>query len=143
MQPQQNLSGSSGTTDQSSIVCAQCGSPMPREMRFCRACGHRLGEGPAEYTETVRFPNANATGQGVGGGFAPPYAAPIAQRTTGFPYRRRRRFSGMTWLIIAMVALFAMGGGLSALKRRMGNAPRISFNFNRTYFGVDGFKDAQ
>src|SRR5207253_2355750 len=90
----------------------------------------------------IRFPNANATGQGVGGGFASPYAAPIARQATGFPYRRRRRFSGMTWLIIAIVALFAMGGGLSALKRRVGNAPGISINFNRTYFGVDGFRGA-
>ena len=30
---------------------------MPRELRFCRNCGFRLGEGPAEYTETVRFQN--------------------------------------------------------------------------------------
>jgi predicted metalloprotease with PDZ domain len=31
---------------------------MPREMRFCRACGFRLGEGVAEFTETVRFDKA-------------------------------------------------------------------------------------
>src|SRR5213592_637488 len=122
MQPQQKYSGSGpGSGDQSgAILCAQCGAPMPPEMRFCRACGNRLGEGPAEYTETVRFPNANATGPQVGGPFAPPFTAPIAQQTAGFPYKRRRRFSGMTWLIIAMIALFAMGGGLSALKRRVG-----------------------
>jgi hypothetical protein len=30
---------------------------MPRQMRFCRACGFRLGEGLAEYVETVRLPN--------------------------------------------------------------------------------------
>jgi S1-C subfamily serine protease len=28
---------------------------MPGEMRFCRACGFRLGEGVSEFTETVRF----------------------------------------------------------------------------------------
>jgi C-terminal processing protease CtpA/Prc len=31
---------------------------MPGEMRFCRACGFRLGEGVSEFTETVRFPQA-------------------------------------------------------------------------------------
>lgn len=30
---------------------------MPRQMRFCRSCGFRLGEGLAEYVETVRLPN--------------------------------------------------------------------------------------
>lgn len=34
---------------------------MPREMRFCRACGCRLGEGVEEYTETVRFTPAPET----------------------------------------------------------------------------------
>lgn len=34
---------------------------MPREMRFCRLCGCRLGEGVEEYTETVRFQNAPQT----------------------------------------------------------------------------------
>ena len=34
---------------------------MPSEMRFCRACGCRLGEGVAEYTETVRFERAPET----------------------------------------------------------------------------------
>jgi hypothetical protein len=36
-------------------VCANCRAQMPQEMRFCRACGFRLGEGVAEFTETVRF----------------------------------------------------------------------------------------
>src|SRR3977135_4315904 len=40
-------------------ACKNCHSPMPRELRFCRNCGFRLGEGPAEYTETVRFPSGH------------------------------------------------------------------------------------
>lgn len=39
-------------------VCPNCRAEMPREMRFCRSCGFRLGEGLAEYTETVRFEKA-------------------------------------------------------------------------------------
>lgn len=41
--------------------CPNCHALMPREMRFCRACGCRLGEGVEEYTETVRFRNAPPT----------------------------------------------------------------------------------
>jgi hypothetical protein len=41
--------------------CPNCGALMPRELRFCRSCGCRLGEGVAEYTETVRFDSASDT----------------------------------------------------------------------------------
>jgi PDZ domain len=41
--------------------CPNCGALMPRELRFCRSCGCRLGEGVAEYTETVRFQQAPDT----------------------------------------------------------------------------------
>ena len=44
--------------DPAITTCGNCHSPMPRELRFCRNCGFRLGEGSAEYTETVRFQNA-------------------------------------------------------------------------------------
>src|SRR2546422_2348443 len=102
MQPQQNLSGSNGATDQSAIVCTQCGAPMPKGMRFCRSCGNRLGEGPAEYTETVRFPNAPTAEASRGtNAFTPGFGAPIAQQC-GWPYKRRRRLGGMTWVFIAM-----------------------------------------
>jgi hypothetical protein len=40
------------------MTCPNCRLQMPREMRFCRACGFRLGEGVAEFTETVRFEKA-------------------------------------------------------------------------------------
>src|SRR5947209_15537867 len=42
-------------------ACPNCRTLMPSEMRFCRACGCRLGEGVEEYTETVRFDNAPHT----------------------------------------------------------------------------------
>jgi hypothetical protein len=44
-------------------TCKSCGAAMPFEMRFCRACGQRLGEGLAEYVETVRFQNPLPTGE--------------------------------------------------------------------------------
>ena len=42
-------------------VCPNCRAEMPSEMRFCRACGFRLGEGVAEFTETVRFEKTTAS----------------------------------------------------------------------------------
>ena len=39
-------------------TCPGCRAAMPREMRFCRLCGYRLGEGVAEYAETVRLNDA-------------------------------------------------------------------------------------
>lgn len=39
-------------------VCPNCRAEMPSALRFCRACGFRLGEGVAEFTETVRFERA-------------------------------------------------------------------------------------
>src|SRR5260370_40881350 len=58
MQPQHNLSGGNGATDQSAIVLTQGGAPMPKKMRLCRSWGDRLGEGPAAYTAAGRVPHA-------------------------------------------------------------------------------------
>ncbi|HWT01704.1 MAG TPA: PDZ domain-containing protein [Pyrinomonadaceae bacterium] len=44
--------------------CPNCGTLMPPELRFCRACGHRMGEGFEEYSETMRFDGAAQTGRG-------------------------------------------------------------------------------
>ena len=63
MRPEEKSSGMGANPDNETVVCAQCGAPMPFGMRFCRSCGNRLGEGSAEYTETVRFPNAAGAGR--------------------------------------------------------------------------------
>ena len=145
MQPQQNFSGGQGQADENSgIVCAQCGAPMPREMRFCRSCGNRLGEGPAEYTETVRLPNG-ATAQRFRGTtpFMPGSGGPTDQQSAGrFPYKPKRRLGGMTWVWIAIAIFFASGAGLTSLIPRALRRSRtaISVAVNRSYFGVDGFR---
>jgi predicted metalloprotease with PDZ domain len=141
MQNQENLNNAAhGAGDSGSIVCSQCGAPMPQGMRFCRACGNRLGEGPAEYTETVRLPHATATGP-QGTPFYPSYAAPLAQATSAeLPQKRKRRISGMMWIFIIIGLMFVFGGVLTALRSRSPLAARVSVQ--RSYFGVDGFEDA-
>jgi len=146
MQPQQKSSGSGfGSADQSgAIVCGQCGAPMPTGMRFCRSCGNRLGEGPAEYTETVRLPNASTAANaqfntqyaaGMGGG--------IARQTGGYPTRRRRGFSGMTWMWIVLGLFFAFGGLLSSFRSRgprSGARPAAIFSSPRSFVAVNGLR---
>jgi len=116
---------------------------MPQGMRFCRSCGNRLGEGPAEYTETVRLANGPRTGPQFSN-FGPGYTAPVAKQTgSDLPFKRKRRISGMTWVFIAIAFFFAFGGVMSLVKRSTGgNPPRINVNATRSYFGVDEFKDA-
>src|SRR5713101_2238814 len=140
MQSQQNPSG----PDQSgAVVCTQCGAPMPKEMPFYRSCGNRLGEGPAEYTETVRLPNAQtAPGSSA---TTPFYSAPMAQRNnSAVYYPRKRRMRGMTWVWVAIAIFFASGGGLSMLVKNVRNIPRTAATaaVNRSYAGVDQFRSA-
>jgi hypothetical protein len=146
MQPQQKFSGSGpGSGDQSgAIFCAQCGAPMPPEMRFCRACGNRLGEGPAEYTETVRLPNgAGAPNAQFHTQYGPGMGGPIAQQNIGgCPRRRRLGFRGMTWLWILLGLFFATGGFLSMFRRSsgIGSRPAIFATVNRSNLGLTGLR---
>jgi len=116
---------------------------MPKDMRFCRSCGNRLGEGSAEYTETVRLPNAQGTGPQFSN-FNPNYTAPLAAQTgSGFPQKRKRRISGMAWILIAIAFFFVFGGVMSLVKKSVRTPPRVAFNVGRTFFGVNGFEIAQ
>ena len=118
--------------DPSVTTCANCHSPMPRELRFCRNCGFRLGEGSAEYTETVRFqdvpggvmgrnsPGASGAPHGFGGG-------PIAMSTGGPIKKRRRRLSGMSWLFIGLLVFFVAAAAFTAIVRPVRNSGRPPF----------------
>lgn len=146
MQPQQKFSGSGfGSSGQSgAIVCSQCGSPMPPELRFCRSCGHRLGEGSAEYTETVRLPNGTtAANAQFNTQYAPGMGGSMTQQNASGYLRRRRRlgFSGMTWMWIVLGLFFASGGGLSMFVKNVRHIPRVTApGVSRSYVGVDGFQ---
>jgi membrane-associated protease RseP (regulator of RpoE activity) len=118
---------------------------MPKEMRFCRACGNRLGEGPAEYTETVRFRNAATANAQFNPAYIPPAAAPIAPTSSCDFARRRRRvgWGGMTWLWIVLAVFFAGGGAMSILKGPRRGRPTTAVFLDRSIFGVDGFKTTE
>ncbi len=135
MKPQENFSAGEQ-------LCTQCGAPMPKEMRFCRSCGNRLGEGPAEYTETVRFPGATASPAAGTTPFYPSVNAPLMQQTGARSYKRRRHlgFTGMTWMWIALAVFFAGGGLMSAIRKNIGRPITLSMAQNRSYVGVDDFE---
>lgn len=60
---------------------------MPSEMRFCRACGQRLGEGLAEYVETVRLdrssPAVGRAGQAAASALSPETTSPRRAKNFG------------------------------------------------------------
>src|SRR5215204_6549328 len=96
--------GMSGQPEFESSVttCANCRTPMPLGLRFCRNCGFRLGEGPAEYTETARFPSGQPGAQSFGAN----YAAPLVQSPAGVVGKKRKRMSGMSWMFIGLLVFF-------------------------------------
>src|ERR1700730_5686604 len=96
------------------VPCNNCHLSMPSELRFCRNCGYRLGEGSSEYTETVRFQDATyvapvGNAANVFGG----RSAQMASAAAGRISRRKMRFGGMSWIFVAVLAFFLMGGAAS------------------------------
>ena len=128
-------------------TCGNCHSPMPRDLRFCRNCGFRLGEGSAEYTETVRFQNApprTSSGNGPASSF-PPYAAPVGTMAaaTGRRIRKRcGRMSGMTWMFLGLLIFFIAAAGFTAIVRPIRQNINVEFAkpaAPRSYAGVRSF----
>jgi hypothetical protein len=131
-------------------TCGNCRSPMPKELRFCRSCGFRLGEGPAEYTETVRFQNAppgtltaNNPSNPIPYGFA---GGPMAVASSGKVSKRRGGFSGTTWMFIGLLIFFITAGVFTAVVKQVRRqvTPRVAVAvLPRSYAGVDSFDTAE
>ena len=122
---------------------------MPKELRFCRNCGFRLGEGIAEYTETVRFQNAPpGTLPGNNPANAMPYgfsAGPMAV-SPGKPRKRRGRMSGMAWMFIGLLVFFIAAAGFTAIVKQMRpgrSRPPAVVSAPRSYAGVNEFDTAE
>ena len=120
---------------------------MPRELRFCRNCGYRLGEGVAEYTETVRFNNvAQGTTPGAASAaFNQMGAGPMAPYASGAMKKRKKRMSGMTWMFLGLLIFFVVAAGLTAIVRQARpNLATISQPAPpRSYFGIENFDTAE
>ncbi len=128
-------------TEPAVITCANCRTPMPKELRFCRNCGYRLGESTAEYTETVRFQDVPGSGPA---GFNAYAGGPMAAVSSGPVKKRKRRMSGMTWMFLGLLIFFVVAAGLTAIvKQRRPNLPGIMQPAAQiSYLGVDGVTTA-
>src|SRR5687768_14186274 len=142
-------------SDASITICSNCRTPMPRDLRFCRNCGFRLGEGPAEYTETVRFENGRhaklandaaipsqqpfVTSYGLSGGPLTP--APGHQMA-----KRPRKMSGMTWMFIGLLIFFIAAAAFTAVVtpiRRSITQTASAPPAPRAFVGVSDFEDGE
>lgn len=112
-------------------TCSNCRSAMPSELRFCRNCGFRLGDGVAEYTETVRFGDQR-------GPLAPgSVSAPV-------PVKKRRKMSGMAWVFVALLVFFigaaAFTAIISPVRHRVST---INVAAKQSYTGTSGWDNAE
>lgn len=115
-------------TPLNATTCTNCHSTMPAGLRFCRNCGFRLGEGLAEYTETVRFDGHQVPAQ-------------MGSVAAAVKPCKRRRMSGMAWLFIGLFAFFICAAGFTALVTPHRSSAPIQFTVAvpKSYLGVNGF----
>ena len=121
----------SGDVTSSLTTCSNCHSAMPSELRFCRNCGFRLGDGIAEYQETVRFGDQRGPlVQGAG--------------STPLPVKKRRKMSGMAWVFIALLVFFVGAAAFTAIispvRQRVSN---IHVQTKQSYTGTEGWENAE
>ncbi len=131
------------------LSCPNCHAALLHGMRFCRSCGYRLGEGMAEYVETMRFDGSMPP---VPVGAPPPTMAqmPVQPTTMLAPARGRRarlcgnsrRGSWLVWMMVALLFAGGAGGGiwLKNLKQRLRTIAGNEFVTQpRAFFGTSSF----
>lgn len=70
-------------------------------------------------------------------------APPPSQTSPPGVARRRRRIGGMTWILIAIALLFAVGGLLTALRKNVAPPPETVSSTPRSYLGINTFDDTE
>lgn len=133
---------------------------MPREMRFCRACGCRLGEGVEEYTETVRFqsgPRTAPAGKSRTASVVPPLTSPagfkdwsavgrsaraqamhsVSTRLDKFKVGRacKRMPPWLLWIIIPIFVISMIGGPVSVSISRYRGRSSVGASGPDSYLG--------
>ncbi|HEV2912660.1 MAG TPA: PDZ domain-containing protein [Pyrinomonadaceae bacterium] len=166
MQPEPKQAAAHAASEEITI-CPNCHVPMPSMLRFCRSCGYRLGEGVAEYAETVRLPNqqraatpsattasaaANATSPQSGAGNWSPLMAsaqgagrPVAHAPAYFGECQkksgRRRAPWIVWLVLGVTIASVTGGSmLSPFGLRNRGRSAASRSAARSYVGPNKFE---
>lgn len=143
------------------VTCPSCRAVLTAELRFCRMCGYRLGEGVEEYNETRRFDEEGgrvftAANAPAGSGHRDPFAAqsewggaplqPGAQApqqkslTSGLRRAlgccRTQRAGWWVWIVVAIAIMVAVGAGSTAFIDDGPPSPP------RSFLGVDGLRTA-
>jgi C-terminal processing protease CtpA/Prc len=104
------------------ITCSNCHSKMPSDLRFCRNCGFRLLDAMGGYTG----------GQLAGTEDSKGLVAP----------RKKRGFSGMTWVFIGLLVFFIGAAAFTAIvSPRRSPVSRITAPAVKSYVGIDEFQD--
>src|SRR5215211_537937 len=108
-------------------TCSNCHSAMPAELRFCRNCGFRLGDGTSEFAETARF-NGEFPAARVSG--------PVKAK------KSRRKMSGMAWIFVGLLVFFVGAAAFTAVISPMKQHVGITMPVNKSYAGTDGFENS-
>ena len=135
------------------VTCPNCRAEIARGMRFCRLCGYRLGEGLAEYVETVRLNHIGGLGPAPAGPLAraadattalsaeqaAAYAQAAAAERRGARHRRRAR--GLRWIALPVALLVATTGGVLFVSDVTRDGTRVSAPASpRSFFGGGEFE---
>ena len=117
--PESAVSMSSGST----IICSNCHSPMPSELRFCRNCGFRLGTGLGDVSQQF------GSGSMAAGSAGPPVP------------KKRRRMSGMAWIFVGLLVFFVAAAAFTAIisPSRHNIGTIVKAPVSKSYVGVDGW----
>jgi len=104
---------------------------MPSELRFCRNCGFRLGDGLADYSEPIRFGDQRG---------------PLVQGavSTPLPAKKRRKMSGMAWVFVALLVFFIGAAAFTAIISPVRNrVSKINISTKQSYTGTEGWENAE
>jgi C-terminal processing protease CtpA/Prc len=110
------------------IVCSNCHSSMPSELRFCRNCGFRLG---------TSFGNSGQVGSGN--------ITATGSASLGAP-KKRRKMSGMAWIFVGLLIFFIGAAAFTAVInpiRHSAGRSVISRPAVKSYVGVDGWDSTE